>query len=246
MAGNLTTLVNRMIHWCRDVSLGYSQSDRWNIRPGGNADCSSLVIHALQEAGFATGSATYTGNLSAQLTARGWQRISANGSPRAGDILLNDVHHVAVYLGNGLVAQASSSEYGTAYGKPGDQTGRETNIRGYYNYPWNCYLRYVGVQSTETKKTLTTTAISKIKDDEMVAFYHMDEDIGVGYPKGAVVMWNPSSSVAFYVMPNRDALAEAKRCYPNAPTVGVSRKYPAIIRALQATPKALRSSWGVN
>jgi hypothetical protein len=246
MAGNIDRFVARMIYWCRDASVGYDQANRWDLRDDGRVDCSSFVILVGRETGFDTGNATYTGNMSAEFTKHGWKRIPNNGAPQKGDILLNDVHHVAVYLGNGLVAQASSSEYGTAYGKAGDQTGRETNIRGYYNYPWNCYLRYVGVQSTETKKTLTTTAISKIKDDEMVAFYHMDEDIGVGYPKGAVVMWNPSSSVAFYVLPNRDALAEAKRCYPNAPTVGVSRKYPAIIRALQATPKALRSSWGVN
>lgn len=109
---------------------------------GGNCDCSSLVIHCLREAGFDTGSATYTGNLSGELTKRGWTRLPANGSPQPGDILLNDVHHVAVYLGGGKLAQASISERGTAYGKAGDQTGRETNIRSCYSYPWNCYLHY--------------------------------------------------------------------------------------------------------
>ena len=103
-----------------------------------------LVIHCLREAGFDIGSATYTGNLSGELTKRGWTRLPANGNPQPGDILLNDVHHVAVYLGGGKLAQASISERGTAYGKAGDQTGRETNIRGYYSYPWNCYLRYGG------------------------------------------------------------------------------------------------------
>ena len=87
------------------------------------------MIHCLKEAGFDTGNATYTGNLSDNLTRRGWIRLPANGNPQAGDILLNDVHHVAVYLGGGKLAQASISERGTAYGKAGDQTGRETNIR---------------------------------------------------------------------------------------------------------------------
>ena len=120
----------------------YSQSDRWNFNASaGNCDCSSLVIHCLREAGFDTGSATYTGNLSGELTKRGWKRLPANGNPQPGDILLNDVHHVAVYLGGGKLAQASISERGTAYGKAGDQTGRETNIRNYYSYPWDCYLR---------------------------------------------------------------------------------------------------------
>lgn len=141
-------LINRMRYWCAAANLGYSQADRWNFNPsGGNCDCSSLVIHCLREAGFDTGSATYTGNLSSELTKRGWKRLPANGNPQPGDILLNDVHHVAVYLGGGRLAQASISERGTAYGKAGDQTARETNIRAYYSYPWNCYLRYGGVSS---------------------------------------------------------------------------------------------------
>lgn len=146
--GNLNTLINRMRYWCGSVSLGYDQTNRWDIRPGGECDCSSLVIYALREAGFDTGSATYTGNLSANLTARGWHRLPVDGNPRPGDILLNDVHHVAVYLGNGQLAQASISEHGTISGAAGDQTGGETNIRSYYSYPWDCYLRYGADQST--------------------------------------------------------------------------------------------------
>lgn len=145
--GNLNTLINRMRYWCGSVSLGYDQTNRWDIRPGGECDCSSLVIWCLREAGFDTGSATYTGNLSANLTARGWRRLPVDGNPRPGDILLNDVHHVAVFLGNGLLAQASISENGTVSGASGDQTGRETNIRAVYDYPWDCYLRYGAGQS---------------------------------------------------------------------------------------------------
>lgn len=143
---NVSTLVNRMVYWCSQVSLGYSQSDRWNIVPGGNCDCSSLVIHCLQEAGFDTGSATYTGNMSANLTTRGWTRLSPSVTKQPGDILLNDVHHVAVFIGGNKLAQASISENNTAYGVGGDQTGRETNISNYYNYPWDCVLRYTGEQ----------------------------------------------------------------------------------------------------
>lgn len=141
---SLNTLIERMRYWCVSVSLGYSQTDRWNIRPGGNCDCSSLVIHCLREAGFDTGSASYTGNMSANLTARGWRRMPVDGNPHPGDILLNDYHHVAVYLGGGKLAQASISENNTISGVGGDQTGRETNVRNYYNYPWNCYLRFMG------------------------------------------------------------------------------------------------------
>lgn len=144
---SIDKLCERMRYWCDEGNLGYCQDHRQDIRVGGEADCSSLVIHCLQEAGFDTGSASYTGNMSSNLCARGWKRVANNGSPQRGDILLNDTHHVAVYVGNGLLCQASRNEKHTANGgKPGDQDGYETNTRGYYDYPWDCYLRYAGAQ----------------------------------------------------------------------------------------------------
>lgn len=146
--GDLQKFVSFMITACRDWSLGYSQSDRQNIKDGGNCDCSSLAIFGAKHAGFDTGNATYTGNMSAEFTKRGWVRVPAGGNPRKGDILLSDAHHVAVYVGNGMLAQASIDERGEiAGGAPGDQTGWETNVRPYYDYPWDCYLRYTGGQT---------------------------------------------------------------------------------------------------
>ncbi len=140
---SIDTLCVRMRYWCDEGNLGYCQEHRWNIYEGGEADCSSLVIHCLQEAGFDTGSASYTGDMSDNLCARGWVRVPNDGNPQRGDILLNDVHHVAVYIGDGLVCQASRNEnHGANGGQPGDQDGWETNTRNYYDYPWNCYLRY--------------------------------------------------------------------------------------------------------
>lgn len=154
-------LCERMRYWCDEGNLGYCQDHRQDIRVGGEADCSSLVIHCLKEAGFDTGSASYTGNMSSNLCARGWKRVANNGNPQRGDILLNDTHHVAVYIGNGLLCQASRNELHRANGgQPGDQDGYETNTRSYYNYPWSCYLRYVGAQdnnsSSNTSGGLTT------------------------------------------------------------------------------------------
>nr|WP_254005677.1 NlpC/P60 family protein [Enterococcus faecium] len=145
-----------MNYWCQTVSLGYDQSNRQDFRDGGETDCSALVIHALKEAGFDTGSATYTGNMRSNLTKRGWKVIANNGRPQAGDILLNDVNHVAVYIGGGKLAQASIDERGRITGgRGGDQTGWETNVRSYYNYPWNCYLRYGGSSSANTSSGWT-------------------------------------------------------------------------------------------
>lgn len=153
MAGSISKFIERMKYWCSSVSLGYDQSNRQDFRDGGETDCSALVIHALKEAGFSTGSASYTGNMRSNLTDRGWEVVSVNGNPQAGDILLNDVHHVAVYIGGGKLAQASIDENGRVTGgKGGDQSGRETNISPYYNYPWNCYLRWGGSTGTGAGK----------------------------------------------------------------------------------------------
>ena len=138
---------------CRVWDLGYDQSQRWNIYNGGETDCSALVIWALKQGGFDTGGATYTGNLSYNLTRRGWLRLPANlGVLQPGDILLNDTHHVCMVIsGHGhsaIIAQASIDERGRASGgRAGDQTGYETNERRVYSYRhgWDCILRYKGI-----------------------------------------------------------------------------------------------------
>ena len=144
--------IERMKWWCSIANLGYDQSNRWDIRDGGECDCSSLVIYALREAGFDTGDASYTGNLSSNLCARGWKRESVDGNLRAGDILLNDENHVGVWTGDGI-AQACIDEKGAiSGGVSGDQTGRETCIVPYYDYPWNCYLRYEEKEKRKKRK----------------------------------------------------------------------------------------------
>ena len=175
---DLNLLIDRMRYWCDVASLGYSQSDRWDIRDGGNADCSSLVIWCLREAGFDTGGATYTGNLSENLTARGWVRLPNDGDPQPGDILLNDQDHVAVYLGGGRLAQASMSEHGTAWGSGGDQTGGETNTAPYYDYPWDCYLRYTGPQDEEDDS-------NDDEEDSMKAIIQLNDQQSLHYFDGS-------------------------------------------------------------
>lgn len=169
---DIKKFVERMRYWCDEGNLGYCQEHRWDIREGGEADCSSLVIHCLREAGFNTGNASYTGNMSENLCSRGWERVPNNGYLRFGDILLNDSHHVAVYVGNGLLSQASRNEKHTANGgKPGDQDNYETNTRRYYDYPWNCYLRYANSSNEMPNEKLdedgiwgvaTTRALQKL------------------------------------------------------------------------------------
>ena len=147
----IETATKQMEDWANDSSHGYDQTYRWGEK--GDYDCSSAVITAWEMAGVPVKSngATYTGNIYDVFTRLGFQDVTSrvslpNGSGLLrGDVLLNHVHHVAMYCGNGKEVEASINEMGTATGgEPGDQTGREFLIRSYRNYPWDCVLRYAG------------------------------------------------------------------------------------------------------
>ena len=48
-------------------------------------------------------------------------------------------------LGYDALSEFSINEFGDVYGgQVGDQTGNESHITGFYNYPWNCTLHYNG------------------------------------------------------------------------------------------------------
>ena len=125
-----------------DKSHGYSQQNRW----GPDYDCSSLTIQAYENAGVPvkTKGATYTGNMYNVFLRCGFSDVTkkcnlttCKGMKR-GDVLLNHVHHVAVYVGNNKIVHARGQSYGSS--APGDQ-GQEIAITAYYNYPWNAVLR---------------------------------------------------------------------------------------------------------
>ena len=164
----LTKFCSWMYTACAVWSLGYDQYQRQNIYDGGECDCSSLVIWALKKAGFDTGTASYTGNMSENLTKRGWTRLPADlSTARPGDILLNDTYHVAAVIsGNGWnakIAQASIDERGRATGgQAGDQTGNETNIKNIYTYSrgWSCILRYQSGTTTGASIKLNVDGIA--------------------------------------------------------------------------------------
>ena len=148
-SGELTT-VEKAIQWmenlAKDDSHGYDQIYRWGEK--GDYDCSSAVISAWRQAGVPL-TCTYTGNMKADMLKHGF-RIVQDGSLKRGDVLLNEVHHTAMYCGNGLEVEASINEKGTAvWGVPGDQTGKEILIRPYRDYPWDYVLRYESVREDE-------------------------------------------------------------------------------------------------
>ena len=141
-AKSVKSYVNWMLGIAADDSHGYDQIWRWGEK--GDYDCSSFVVTALDQAGVDVYGATYTGNMRSQLT-RGRIRWYRDLSKiKRGDILLNEGHHTAVYLGDGMVVNASQNEHnGAVGGQPGDQTGREIWVRPYVNFPWDGFLRLI-------------------------------------------------------------------------------------------------------
>lgn len=168
--------IQQMETWAKNDSHGYDQDYRWG--ENGDYDCSSAVIQAWQNAGVPvkSGGATYTGDMKNVFLKNGFKDITASVNRetgtglKRGDVLLNEVHHVAMYCGAGKEVEASINEKGTAHGgRPGDQTGKEFLIRSYRNYPWDCILRYSESNVTENdtiiKKQNTRAYIAQIKKD---------------------------------------------------------------------------------
>lgn len=151
------SIIQSAVAWARriaaDNSHGYDQANRW----GADYDCSSFVISAYKAAGVPL-ECTYTGDMRGDMLRRGFADVTAavnlatGAGLEAGDVLLNYAHHTALYIGGGRIVQASINERGgVTGGAPGDQTGREIAERGYYNYPWDCVLRYGG-SAAETEE----------------------------------------------------------------------------------------------
>lgn len=153
--------VDRAIDWAvniaNDNSHGYDQGSRW----GPDYDCSSFVISAYDYADVPVikKGASTTSNMRPAFTKCGFKdvitkiNLSTGEGLVKGDVLLNPGHHTALYIGDGQLVQASQNENGEVTGgKKGDQNGKEIQVKAYYNYPWDCVLRFPGVTSGETFK----------------------------------------------------------------------------------------------
>lgn len=169
---------------------GYSQVSRWgdgegkcNVLTGagtyqveqGDRDCSSAIISAYEAAGVSCGGATYTGNMRKLMCGTGnfrWHSMSSGYTAKAGDIYLNEACHTAMCLSAepDMLMEFSISETGGIDGAEGDQTGNESNIRAYYNYPWNGILECI---NTESAGKTSDTASKVTEADAPVPKYRV-------------------------------------------------------------------------
>lgn len=139
------------VQWAINIANDNSHGYKWGGHGPIDYDCSGLVIEALRNAGFDVGSATYTGNMKSQLTARNftwipWSNIGGVWNLQRGDILLRHPNsaHTEFYIGNNQIVGANSDR---GYPQSGDQTGTEIYIKEHGNRTWDGVLRYNGGSS---------------------------------------------------------------------------------------------------
>jgi len=154
--GVASNAAQEAIRIANDNTHGYDQTNRLG---NPDYDCSSLVIDVYKKQGVPL-TCTFTGNMLGDMLAKGFKNVNAlvnrvsGAGMEPGDVLLNVANHAAIYVGNNLIVQASKNEKGTITGgQPGDQTGNEIAVRGYYNFPWDYVLRYTESGSTSIPVT---------------------------------------------------------------------------------------------
>lgn len=197
-------LVAAQIHkkMCYDTRFGYSQSERWGATKEkwniggktvsigvGDYDCSSSTITAWRLALVGTkyegklDAATYTGNMRSVFLASGlfeWKPMSFLA--HTGDLYLNEGSHVSMCQTQypDKLSEFCSNEFGGIYGgQRGDQTGGESRVAAYYDYPWDGILHYNGKADgpvTESQKSAETVATPKSTGDPKAIHFRVSTD----------------------------------------------------------------------
>lgn len=149
MPGDVSRMVDYAIWFCRDANLGYDQWNRWafpaygdKFTPG-ECDCSSLVYHCAELAGFnvPTSGTRYTGTMLRDFRNAGFVWVQTSSTDwQPGDILYKD-GHTAIWTGTHIAEAYGDEANGSHGGQSGDQKN-ETRLSpkrggwlGYFRYP---------------------------------------------------------------------------------------------------------------
>ena len=134
--------------WMENLAADNSHGYAWGGWGPQDYDCGHAVITAWEQAGVpvkSKGGASYTGDMRRAFLACGFKdvtesvNLTTGEGIRRGDVLLNEREHTAQATGLNRVVHARSSEGNTI---PGDQSGNEIRVQAYWDYPWDCVLRY--------------------------------------------------------------------------------------------------------
>lgn len=162
--GQIAALIHKDM--CEDAANGYSWSPRWGEDglgvktltiegrkyryDRGSYDCATSVTVAWQAVldgtryANALDAATYTGDLAAAFLASGlFSRKPMSFIADPGDLYLNTADHVAMCQTQtpDVLSEFSINENGEVYGgEVGDQTGWESHLCDYYDFPWDCII----------------------------------------------------------------------------------------------------------
>lgn len=239
-----------MEHLCNHSDHGYSQPNRAGIGTGGSIaemvtlsdgskvgisygdrDCSSAVIECYAALGIDCGGASYTGNMRSCMTKTGnftWHPMGDGYIAKRGDIYLNEKHHTAMCLNDNpdILGQFSISETGGITGKRGDQTAYESNIKNYYNYPWDGKLVYVGDGSVGSTTTSPSSTQSVDLGDETIwgPRFTRNIQIQVGTYVDGIISGQPKSNKEYFWAVQSDTIE-----YANGGSVVIKRVQQGLI-----------------
>lgn len=137
--------VESAVSWAVGIAENNAHGYGWGGW-GPDYDCGHLIISAWEQAGVPvrTRGASYTGNMASVFMACGFQDVTAlvnlasGAGMQRGDVLVNRSSHAAMFVGGGRLVQARKDLDGI----PGDGSGQEIRVQSYYNFPWDCVLRY--------------------------------------------------------------------------------------------------------
>lgn len=151
--------IQKAVEWAVNIANDNSHGYQWGGNGPVDYDCSGLVNAAWIAAGVNVNdvlrNTTYT--IKAQYARHGFTDVTktinlgTGAGLQAGDVLVNETNHMAMYIGNGKLVQARSN----LDGKTGDSSGQEIRTQTYYNYPWNVVMRYTKVESEPAQKQTT-------------------------------------------------------------------------------------------
>ena len=142
--------------WIERLAADNTHGYAWGGWGPQDYDCGHTVITAWEQAGVPVKSrgASYTGNMRNVFLSGGFKDVtggvdlSSGSGLKRGDVLLNIANHTAMYTGMGKIVHARSND---GHPEAGDQSGNEIRVQAYWNYPWDCVLRYIETVEEETE-----------------------------------------------------------------------------------------------